>query len=167
MVFMGEEWAASTPWQYFTDHQEPDLAEAVREGRRNEFASHGWSPGDIPDPQDTATLEASTLEWAELDKEPHAAMLAWYRTLIALRRARPELTDPQLDAVRVSYDEDAGWFVMQRGPVRVVANLAEAGQDVGLDAPVGEVLAAWGGAVPDGDAVRLDAESVAIVTVRE
>ncbi|HUR75630.1 MAG TPA: malto-oligosyltrehalose trehalohydrolase, partial [Sporichthya sp.] len=54
MVFMGEEWAASTPWQYFTDHQEPELADAVREGRRNEFAEHGWSADEVPDPQDSA-----------------------------------------------------------------------------------------------------------------
>ena len=43
MLFMGEEWAASTPWQFFTDHQEPELAEAVRAGRRREFAEHGWT----------------------------------------------------------------------------------------------------------------------------
>jgi maltooligosyltrehalose trehalohydrolase len=52
MLFQGEEWAASTPWLYFTDHQDPDLGRAVSEGRRREFAAFGWKPDDIPDPQD-------------------------------------------------------------------------------------------------------------------
>ncbi|WP_084671342.1 malto-oligosyltrehalose trehalohydrolase [Sporichthya polymorpha] len=167
MVFMGEEWSASTPWQYFTDHQEPELADAVREGRRNEFASHGWDRDDIPDPQDTATVEASTLDWAELDKEPHATMLRWYRDLIALRRAHPELRDPRLDAVHVEYDADAQWLVMHRGRIRVVTNLADAPQTVPLDAPAGEVLLAWSEAEPQDSAVALGAESAALVTVRE
>lgn len=166
MVFQGEEWLASTPWQYFTDHAEPELADAIREGRRNEFAEHGWAPGDIPDPQDVATVEASTLDWAELDKEPHATMLAWYRTLIALRRTHPELTDPRLDEMVVSYQPDAEWFVMHRGTQRVVANLAPAAQTVPLDGRTASVVASFGSASPKGSGVRLEAESVAIVTVR-
>jgi maltooligosyltrehalose trehalohydrolase len=166
MVFMGEEWAASTPWQYFTDHEEAELADAVREGRRHEFAEHGWAPGDIPDPQDTATVEASTLDWAELDKEPHATMLRWYRDLIALRRANPELTDPRLDAVRVEFDPDAHWVVMHRGALRVVANLADSEQTVPLDRPATGVLLASGTAEPQEAAVVLAAESAAVVTVQ-
>ncbi|HUR74538.1 MAG TPA: DUF3459 domain-containing protein, partial [Sporichthya sp.] len=158
-------WAASTPWQYFTDHQEPELADAVREGRRNEFAEHGWSADEVPDPQDSATVEASTLDWAEVEKDPHAAMLGWYRDLIALRRTHPELTDPRLDAVRVEFDADAEWVVMHRGPFRVVANLAATAQAVPLDQPVSEVLLAWAGADPQAAAVLLDAESAAVVTV--
>ena len=56
MLFMGEEWGASTPWQYFTSHEEPELADAVRQGRRREFAAHGWASEDVPDPQDPATV---------------------------------------------------------------------------------------------------------------
>jgi maltooligosyltrehalose trehalohydrolase len=59
MLFMGEEWAASTPWQFFTDHTDPELAEAVRRGRRREFAEHGWAEEDVPDPQDPATRPSS------------------------------------------------------------------------------------------------------------
>ncbi len=51
MVFMGEEWGASTPWQFFTDFDEPALAQAVRVGRREEFAEHGWDAEEVPDPQ--------------------------------------------------------------------------------------------------------------------
>ena len=165
MLFMGEEWAASTPWQYFTDHQEPELADAVREGRRNEFAEHGWSADEVPDPQDTATVEASTLDWAEPAKDPHARMLGWYRDLIALRRTHPALTDPHLDAVRVAYDADAQWVVMHRGPLRVVANLADSPQSVPLDSAATGVLLASETAEARGTGVLMAAESAAVVTV--
>ena len=65
MLFMGEEWGAGTPWQFFTDHPDPELAEAVRTGRRREFAAHGWAEEDIPDPQDPATRDRSCLDWSE------------------------------------------------------------------------------------------------------
>jgi maltooligosyltrehalose trehalohydrolase len=86
MLFMGEEWGASSPFQYFTDHDDAGLGAAVTRGRREEFASFGWSPGDIPDPQDPATFERSKLDWSELDRQPHADLLAWHKELIALRR---------------------------------------------------------------------------------
>jgi maltooligosyltrehalose trehalohydrolase len=167
MLFMGEEWAADTPWQYFTDHGEPELAAAVRDGRRAEFAEHGWSADDVPDPQHAGTLAASRLDWAELDKEPHAGMLAWYRTLLTLRRARPELTDPRLDRVAVSFDEAAEWFVLHRGSLRVVVNLADAPQDVPVDGTVRAVLLTSSVPIPAAStaALSLAAESVAIVEV--
>ena len=59
MLFMGEEWGARTPWQFFSDH-EGELGEAVRKGRRAEFASHGWAAEDVPDPQDPATFRVSS-----------------------------------------------------------------------------------------------------------
>ena len=140
MLFMGEEWSASTPWQYFTSHEEPELAEAVRQGRRREFAAHGWAEDDVPDPQAEATVAASTLDWAELGEPDQAAALAWHRDLIALRRAEPWLADPRLDQVSVTCEADAGWLVVHRGPLRVVCNLAEGPQEVPLDAPVAAVL---------------------------
>jgi maltooligosyltrehalose trehalohydrolase len=124
MLFMGEEWAAGTPWQYFTDHVEPWLAAAVADGRKAEFAAHGWDPADVPDPQDEATFLRSKLDWSEPGREPHASMLAWYRELIALRRSRPELTDPALDRIRAEFDEDARWLVLYRRSLRIAANLA-------------------------------------------
>jgi maltooligosyltrehalose trehalohydrolase len=126
MLFMGEEWGADTPWQYFTDHTDPALARAVRDGRRQEFAAHGWAPGDVPDPQDKATFLRSKLDWTQPDREPYASMLAWYRELLALRRAHPELSDPALTHVQVDYDEQARWLVVHRGPFRVAANLGSA-----------------------------------------
>ncbi len=148
MLFQGEEWAASAPFMYFTDHQDPSLGQAVSEGRRREFASFGWAPEDIPDPQDEGTFTRSKLDWGEVDAPEHAAMLAWYTTMISLRRRLPVLTDGRRDQVRTAFDAQLGWLVMARGPVAVAVNLgAEA---VTLPAssllgrgPASELRACW------------------------
>ncbi|SED38116.1 malto-oligosyltrehalose trehalohydrolase [Streptomyces sp. PAN_FS17] len=143
MLFMGEEWAAGTPWQFFTDHTDPELAEAVRRGRRREFAAHGWAEEDVPDPQDPATRERSCLDWSELDGEPHARVLAWYRRLIALRHEQPDLTDPDLADTKVAYDERERWLAFRRGDVRVAVNLAKEPAAIPLGPRKADVLAAW------------------------
>ncbi|MFI1356629.1 malto-oligosyltrehalose trehalohydrolase [Streptomyces sp. NPDC020898] len=143
MLFMGEEWAAGTPWQFFTDHTDPDLAEAVRQGRRREFTAHGWAEEDVPDPQDPATRDRSCLDWSEPGREPHARVLSWYRELIALRHAQPDLTDPDLSDMKVAYDEEAGWLAFRRGDVRVVVNLSTKSAAIPLGPRRVRVLAAW------------------------
>ncbi|MGW4891747.1 malto-oligosyltrehalose trehalohydrolase [Kitasatospora sp. NPDC004240] len=172
MLFMGEEWGASTPWQYFTDHTDPGLAEAVRQGRRREFAEHGWQAEAVPDPQEPATVLRSVLDWTEPRRGPHAELLDWYRRLLRLRRSCPELSDPELAAVGVDHDERARWIVVHRGPYRVAANLGtEAARPVD---GVREVVASFGdcgldggaaGGGPSGGRLRLGPESVAIVRV--
>jgi len=142
MLFMGEEWGAGTPWQYFTDHPDRGLGRAVAEGRRAEFAGHGWNPDDVPDPQDRATFERSRLDWSEASAPGHRELLAWYRELISLRRGRPELTDPRLDHVQVAYDEAGRWIIVRRGQVRIAANLGTATQRLEAGAARGLVLAA-------------------------
>ncbi|KAB2975424.1 malto-oligosyltrehalose trehalohydrolase [Streptomyces sp. SS1-1] len=143
MLFQGEEWAAGTPWQFFTDHTDPELAEAVRRGRRREFAAHGWAEEDVPDPQDPATRERSCLDWSEPGREPHARVLAWYRRLIALRHEQPDLTDPDLADTKVAYDEQARWLAFRRGDVRVAVNLSDRPAAIPLGPRKAEVLAAW------------------------
>jgi maltooligosyltrehalose trehalohydrolase len=123
LLFQGEEWAASTPFQYFTDHQDPDLGRAVSEGRRREFPTDGSASGDVPDPQDPATWRRSVLDWQELGDPTHRSMLEWHRDLLALRLAYPELTDGRLEAVRVDFDEEAGWMIVRRGRVAVACNV--------------------------------------------
>ncbi len=130
MLFQGEEWAASSPFQYFTDHHDPQLAKAVREGRRSEFAAFGWNPKDIPDPQSEQTFQRSKLNWDERRDGAHAEMLDWYRQLIALRRSCPDLSDGRLDRLDVKYDEQAGWMAVIRGGVTVLCNLANAPQSI-------------------------------------
>lgn len=141
MVFMGEEWAAATPFQFFSSHREPHLADATREGRRAEFADHGWDPDTVPDPQDPATFERSKLNWAERDAAQHARMLALYRDLIALRRTESDLGDFWLDHMDVDFDEDARWIVLYRGGLAIACNL---GPDPVAVPVTGDVVHAWG-----------------------
>ncbi|GAA5003627.1 malto-oligosyltrehalose trehalohydrolase [Actinopolymorpha pittospori] len=171
MLFMGEEWGARTPWRFFTDFEEPALADAVRQGRRAEFAAYGWNPADVPDPQDPATFEASKLDWAEPEKEGAARLLRWYTALVRLRRELPDLADPRLYRVGVSYDEDARWLSIRRGAVGVVANLADRPAQVPLDGSIDRsvghngVLLAWHPRTPppDTDRIELPAHSLAIL----
>ena len=142
MLFMGEEWGARTPWQYFTDHPDIGLGRAVADGRRAEFASHGWQATDIPDPQDAATYQRSELDWSEQTRPGHRELLDWYRELIALRRSEPELTSPRLDQVQAEFDEDGRWLIVSRGRLRIAANLGSVCQQVPIGAVGGEVLAA-------------------------
>ncbi|WUI00583.1 malto-oligosyltrehalose trehalohydrolase [Spirillospora sp. NBC_00431] len=121
MLFMGEEWGASTPWCYFTDHQDPELARAVGAGRRREFARHGWT-GAVPDPQAVETFRRSVLDWTEPDRPHHHDLLEWHRSLLALRRSLPELNEPRLNETIVEVDDPARWLMMWRGRVCVAAN---------------------------------------------
>lgn len=141
MLFMGEEWGARTPWQFFTDHTDPQLAEAVRSGRRREFAAHGWAAQEIPDPQDPATRARSCLDWDEPQHEPHRALLEWHRRLIALRRAAPGSGPLSATAVTVG---PGGTAVLRRGGLCTAVNPTDGPAALPLgDAPVREVLAAW------------------------
>lgn len=119
MIFQGEEWAASTPFLYFTNHTDPDLGHAVSEGRKREFAAFGWPPAAVPDPQDRQTFLRSKLKWEEAGASPHADMLRWYRELLALR---PRLRG---DA-RVTFSEAEQWLRMDRGDVSVVCGFGAA-----------------------------------------
>jgi maltooligosyltrehalose trehalohydrolase len=165
MLFQGEEWGASSPFAYFTAHEEPALAAAVREGRRREFAAFGWRPEDIPDPQAEETFESSKLDWSEREREPHAALLTWHRELIALRRRMAELSDGRLEAVRVTFDEEAGWLRLERGAVTLALNLGPAPQAVPLPpGRVRAVLLSSDAALEVGsDSVRLCPDGVALL----
>ncbi len=123
MLFQGEEWAASTPFLYFADHDDPALARAVSEGRKKEFAAFGWDPATIPDPEIEASFEASKLCWNEVKAGDHAEMLAWYQALIQLRRATPCLNEGAEGNVQVTFNEQAKWLQMKRGSMTVVCNL--------------------------------------------
>ena len=123
MIFQGEEFAASTPFQYFADHEDPEMARAVKEGRRGEFAAFGWKPEDIPDPERVETFQRSKLRWDEVHEGRHEEMLEWYRRLIALRRGSPALNDGEPGQTKVSFDEERRWLVVERGAVTVMGNL--------------------------------------------
>ncbi len=167
MLFQGEEWGASTPFQYFTDHNEPDLAHAVSEGRKREFAAFGWSPDQVPDPQDPASFERSKLDWSELEREPHHSLLDWYSRLIRLRAVTTELGDGKLARVEVTYDEQQRWIVMDRGPISVAVNLGEQTRVVAVRTGSRRLLMASDELITLNDnGVELPADSVAIIGPR-
>ncbi|MFD6271686.1 malto-oligosyltrehalose trehalohydrolase [Nocardia asteroides] len=160
MLFMGEEWGARTPFQFFTSHTDPVVAAATAAGRRAEFAEHGWSADEVPDPQDPATFTRSQLDWTEPRREPHARLLACYRALIALRKTRSEFTDPWLDHVWADYDEARRWFVLRRGRISVVCNLSE---DEAVIPVHGRVLLAWAPATESGAGTLISGHSFAVL----
>jgi maltooligosyltrehalose trehalohydrolase len=164
MLWMGEEWAASTRWPFFASHPEPELAETVGKGRVAEFAGHGWDMSQMIDSQDPEAYRSAILRWDELGDPEHAEMLDLYRHLIALRSAEPELTDSDLTRVRVDVDESRRWLVMHRGGLRVIANLADESRTVPVDAF--DLLLATGTIEVADGAVTLGAQSAAIVRAR-
>jgi maltooligosyltrehalose trehalohydrolase len=124
MLFQGEEWAASSPFQYFTDHADPELGTTVREGRRREFAAFGWLPEAVPDPQDRATFDRSKLVWEELDEPYHRRVLDWYSALIELRRRLPVRRDSA--GIHTEVDDDLRTIVFERDGISVRVNLGKA-----------------------------------------
>ena len=162
MLFMGEEWGATTPFQYFTSHESKDLGEAVSKGRRSEFAAFGWQPDDVPDPQAPETFERSRLRWDELTGETHANLLVWHKKLIELRRQWPELTDGRLDRVMTTVDAAARTLTIRRGRVTIACNLGPEPAPVTL--PPGSELLMHSGAPPpiDHDRLQLAPDTVAI-----
>ncbi|MBD5787641.1 malto-oligosyltrehalose trehalohydrolase [Cellulosimicrobium terreum] len=185
MLFMGEEWGATTPWQYFTDHDDPELARSIREGRAAEFSGHEWSDGTVvPDPQDPATRDASVLDRSERDVAPHARLLAWYRTLITLRE-RADVGSGDLSVVRlhgpggahddaaaeeakVGTPDDGPAFVVDRRTVALAVNLGTRTRTLRLAlGGTPRLLAAWDpGTRVTGRTVDLPARSAAVVAWR-
>jgi len=124
MIFQGEEFAASSPFLYFADHDDPELARAISEGRRKEHAADGaWDA--IPDPESQESFDRSKLNWKEQEASSHAEMMQWYRSLIRLRQSSPSLLDGDLDKLEVRFDEAQGWLSVKRGLVHLFYNFGE------------------------------------------
>jgi maltooligosyltrehalose trehalohydrolase len=124
MLFMGEEWATSSPFLYFADHEDEEMRKSVAEGRKQEFAAFGFD-GDVPDPEDPKTYEMSKLNWEEQQGGKHAEMLAWVKDLIKLRRSTVALNDGDMHRLHVSSDEESRTLVVQREEARIVINFGE------------------------------------------
>jgi maltooligosyltrehalose trehalohydrolase len=166
LLFQGEEWNASAPFLYFTDHRDPALGRAVSEGRRREFAAFGWPPDAVPDPQEPSTFRSSCLDFAELDQPEHAAFLDFYRALIQLRRERSELAASR---VTTRFDERSGLLILERptswvalnfGPEPLSVPFATEAASAGV-----ELLYAREGARLDGSALILPPEALAVVAL--
>lgn len=160
MLFMGEEWGSSSPFQFFSSHPEPELARATAEGRKAEFAEHGWDADEIPDPQDPETFLRSKLDWDEIDDGEHGRLRRLYHDLIALRRNEPDLADPWLDHLAVDFDEDRRWIVMRRGALSIACNLGAEPVTVPVS---GDVTLAWGEPVTHPEGTDLQGYSFAVL----
>ncbi|MGF6833153.1 maltooligosyltrehalose trehalohydrolase [Paenarthrobacter sp. TE4293] len=163
MLFMGEEFGASTPWQFFTSHPEPELGKATAEGRIKEFERMGWDPAVVPDPQDPQTFLRSKLKWEEVGEGDHARLLQLYKDLAQLRRNTPELVDGGFGSTLVEYDDDERWLQMSRGTVRVVCNFGDEELATPLDGSI--LLATEHGAALDEATLTLPGGSAAVVRV--
>ena len=131
IAIQGEEWSASTPFQYFTDHDDPELGRAVREGRR---ASSPVSAGHLrQSPTRKTQPRLRARNWiGESAREPHAGLFAWHRGVIRLRRMIPALADGRMAQGCVHGDEHARWLTVERRPLIVACHLAGRVQRVPL-----------------------------------
>ncbi|MCK6209275.1 malto-oligosyltrehalose trehalohydrolase [Georgenia sp. EYE_87] len=174
MLFMGEEWGATTPFQYFTDHEEPELARAIQEGRAREFGTHGWAELyghdiEVPDPQSPATVEASRLDWAEPARPGHDRLLEFYTALVRLRHDEPDIASGDRTRTTVRLADDDSWLVLGRGGIDVVLNLGSSATRVPLrdGATDADVLLAWEPVTVRGETggagVELPAHGVAVL----
>jgi len=138
LLFMGEEFAAETPFQYFVSHGDPALVEAVRKGRRAEFEAFDWTE-EPPDPQAESTFEASRLDWAQAEQERPATMVSLYKRLLELRRRLGLGSLNDRATRRIECREDLGAIVLTRetseGNCLLALNFAKA--PVTLPKPVG------------------------------
>ncbi|HEY4088641.1 MAG TPA: malto-oligosyltrehalose trehalohydrolase [Bryobacteraceae bacterium] len=163
MLFQGEEFGAATPFQYFTNHSDPELGAAVSKGRREEFASFGWQPEDVPDPQDVSTFNASRLSWSEIEQPAHRDLLAWYRSLIALRRSTPALNNGNLDAIQIDFSEPDRWLILYRGHIAIACNFSKTSLSLALHFPARALLTSGPDINVTESKIDLAPESVAIL----
>ena len=119
MLFQGEEWGATTPFLYFTDHEDRELGRLVAEGRAREFSSFSWN-GEVPNPQAVDTFERSRLDWSELSQPAHADLFDWYCRLSALRGRKKPATARAL----VKVDRQKQWLRYVHQGVLIVCNLS-------------------------------------------
>lgn len=157
MIFMGEEWNASSRFPFFS-HLGPELGPLVTEGRAREFAEMEWE-GTVPDPQAETTFANSALRWEEVSQRPHQRMFDWYRLLIRLRRELPGAMDPSLKSTHVEIlDEDT--LVMRRPGFTVAVTRAEREVRIPL---AGDAIAAWDEPERDGDELVVQGPGVVVV----
>ena len=166
MLFQGEEWAASSPFQYFADHDDRELARLVSEGRKREFRAFGWAPESTPDPESPMTFEASKLKWDESGQPAHADMLEWYRGLIRLRRFTPCLNNGTAGSAHVTFDEPKKWFRFERGAISVLCNLGKQNIAFSIPPSASVVLASRSSIQIANDAINLPPDTVAVVTAQ-
>lgn len=162
MLFQGEEWAASTPFLYFTDHREPGLAQDVKAGREREYRALGFDVTGAVDPESEAAFLRSRLSWSEREAPVHREIFAWYRALLHLRSER--LSGRALP-LRVQYDAENGWLLLDRGELALGLCFAEEPRELPWRGE-GHILLERRGAHIIGERLRLGPNGLAIVARR-
>jgi len=165
MLFQGEEWATNSPFLYFADHQDPELARLVSEGRRHEFDKFAWDPSIIPDPEKPESFLRSKVNWDELAQPVHTDVLEWYRKLIRFRRSEPSLNNGEPGNTAVTYSEEERWLCMRRGSIIVACSIAEQSQGVPIHSSGELILASHCETSVVGDTVTLPPDSVAVIRI--
>ena len=164
MLFQGEEFAASAPFLYFADHEDPEMARLVSQGRKREFAAFGFAERDVPDPEVRETFERSRLNWEEVEQDGHKEMLEWVRSLIHLRRTSVALNDGEMSHTEVRWSEEGQWLVMDRGAMRVVLNLGNQAAQFDDAAGYRVQLASREGVSLAGARLSVPADAIAILS---
>jgi maltooligosyltrehalose trehalohydrolase len=151
LLFMGEEYGETAPFQYFVSHGDPELVAAVREGRRREFAAFEWQ-GEPPDPQDETTFRQSVLDHEQKADGPGRCLFRYYQTLLRLRRERAELAHLSKKALRVECDRERGLLLVRRSfgeaAAFLIFNFNGGPEPVEIDLPEGR----WRRAIDSADA---------------
>ena len=163
LLFQGEEFAASTPFLYFADHEDPEMAKRVAQGRKKEFSAFGWDESRIPDPEALETFHNSRLNWSEAGEGIHADILEWTRKLTHLRRSCASLNDGDRGHITVSFNEETKWLRMDRQSVSVLANLGAETAVFDTDTRPCLLLASNPAASVDGGKVSVPPDSIAIL----
>lgn len=178
MLFMGEEYGASTPFLYFVSHTDPELIEAVRKGRKAEFAAF-HNVGEAPDPQAEATFLRSKLQWDEAALGDHQTLLHYYKALIELRKTHPVLQVPDRTNLKAASDQEKNTLIVSRGnetqTLYCLLNFSKAQQQIDMtelrhnaELIFNSASTQWNGAVDDrhleviNSSVTLPPESILI-----
>jgi maltooligosyltrehalose trehalohydrolase len=164
MLFQGEEFAASSPFLYFADHEDEEMARLVSEGRKREFAAFGFAEAELFNPEAPETFAMSRLKWDEVPEQRHAEMLDWTRQLIYLRRNCLSLNNGDCGHIEVSFSEEKKWLRMVRGAFTVLANLGQDGATFDVSAGHRLVLASSSCVHSDGTQVTVPSNAIAILS---
>ena len=164
MLFMGEEFAASSPFLYFADHEDEEMAKLVAAGRKKEFAAFGFDEAEIPNPEDRETFERSKLKWDEVHEGKHADFLDWTKKLIHLRRKSISLNDGDRGHIKIDCNDEKRWLRMERGDVQVLVNLGEEPAKFAVPASYKLVLASASSIALTESEVALPKNSLAIIS---
>ncbi|MBM7825486.1 maltooligosyltrehalose trehalohydrolase [Arcanobacterium pluranimalium] len=166
LLFMGEEWAAKTPFPFFTDHGD-EIGPHILEGRMNEFSTwdlnsvYGENPPLMPPPQEELTFRSAKLNWSDLELPEHARFFEFVQRLIQLRKSNASIASGDRSKTTLDIGARSGW--MRRNDV-ILAFSRDGATDVVLPADVHETLATWDSVTTDSNVVTFDVAGVAVFT---